>query len=142
MLKKKKQIVVIVGIIKNSDEQVLLIKRNEPELFEAHGKWELPGGKIEYGESPQDALAREIKEETGFKVQVNNLLPQPFVWNWEYPDHLQHTILFGFSCTLKNNDSVIKKPQDHHVSAIRWFTFEEIQSLSLLPGVEFFISQK
>ncbi|HTW96977.1 MAG TPA: NUDIX domain-containing protein [Candidatus Methylomirabilis sp.] len=54
-------------IFKNN--HVLLLKRAKDEgVFPEH--WELPGGKVEYGERPEDAVAREIREETGLKIKV------------------------------------------------------------------------
>jgi 8-oxo-dGTP diphosphatase len=53
------------AVIKNSEAQVLLIKKHENQKI-AGGQWLLPGGAIEFGESPEQALQRELKEEINF----------------------------------------------------------------------------
>ena len=69
--KINKQIIVFSGVL-IKDGKVLLNLRNEPELPSAHLKWELPGGKADFGESPEGALIREFKEETGREVRVKS----------------------------------------------------------------------
>lgn len=142
MNKLQKQIYVFIGIVKNNKGELLVIKRDEKILSDAHNKWEFPGGKIKFGESPQEALEREIKEETGYEVEVLSLLPDPFVYFWNYPNHYQHTIVLAFKCKLKKNRKLSKRiVDDHHVKDIRWCFPNELKQLKLLPGVTHFLSQ-
>lgn len=67
---KKHWIPVVAGFIKKG-QQVLVGQR--PENHSLAGQWEFPGGKIELGESPEEALARELKEEIGIEAQVGEL---------------------------------------------------------------------
>lgn len=60
---------VIAAIIRQ-DDQVLLCQRKEGALA---GKWEFPGGKIENGETPEECLVREIEEELGIAINVENI---------------------------------------------------------------------
>ncbi|MDD5340573.1 MAG: (deoxy)nucleoside triphosphate pyrophosphohydrolase [Candidatus ainarchaeum sp.] len=62
---------VVAAIIRRGDE-ILIARRYEGDGPEG-GKWEFPGGKIEQGERPADALVREIKEELGVRIRVNAL---------------------------------------------------------------------
>jgi 8-oxo-dGTP pyrophosphatase MutT (NUDIX family) len=55
----------------DEDGRVLLIKR-APDLWVDPGRWELPGGKMEHGELLDDALTREVREETGLEVRVGD----------------------------------------------------------------------
>jgi mutator protein MutT len=71
---KKHQITVVIGVIVNEKQEIFFTKRNDPGS-PYHEKWELPGGKIEHGEQPTETLVREIKEETGFDVKIEQLLP-------------------------------------------------------------------
>jgi 8-oxo-dGTP diphosphatase len=65
------QPLVGVGAIILRDDQVLLVQRgSEP----SYGKWSVPGGLVELGESLQEAVAREVKEEVGLDVQVHDLV--------------------------------------------------------------------
>jgi 8-oxo-dGTP diphosphatase len=63
----ERPVVVVAGIIRKDD--FLLIAQRKDDANEA-GKWEFPGGKIEYGERPEDSLKREIKEELGIDIEV------------------------------------------------------------------------
>ena len=60
------------GIIKNSDGEILIVKRH-PKSRTDPDTWELPGGKVDEGESFDDALVREIKEETNLDCKVGDL---------------------------------------------------------------------
>src|ERR1700738_1769751 len=60
--------VVCACIMRQGDQQVLMPLRDAPGVPGLHGKWELPGGKIEFGEAPEQTIVREIREELGIKV--------------------------------------------------------------------------
>lgn len=59
--------IYVRALIKNSDNQVLLIQK-QPNQKIAAGKWILPGGTVDFGEEPVDALSRELKEEINFTL--------------------------------------------------------------------------
>ncbi len=72
---------VVVAVIINQDDQILITKRASHQ--HQGNKWEFPGGKVEKGENPQQALQRELKEELGIDIQsVKNLIEI----NHIYPD--------------------------------------------------------
>ncbi len=60
------------GLITQEDE--ILLCRISPDFFFDAGKWTLPGGGIEFGESPEQAMVREVEEETGLLVQAQELV--------------------------------------------------------------------
>ncbi len=68
--KKAHWIPVVAGLIRKSDE---LLIGQRPENHSLAGQWEFPGGKIELGESPELALARELREELGIEADVGDL---------------------------------------------------------------------
>jgi len=85
----KKPSIAVDGII-TKDEKILLIKRkNEP----FKGKWALPGGFVEYGERVEEAVLREIKEETGLDAKIKKLFG---VYSDPNRDPRGHTISIVF----------------------------------------------
>ena len=64
-------LVVAAAVVR--DGRLLAVRRTRPP--ELRGRWELPGGKVDAGESPDDALARELREELGIAVRVGDWLP-------------------------------------------------------------------
>lgn len=74
---------VIAAIIRQND-QVLLCQRKEGALA---GKWEFPGGKIENGETPEECLVREIEEELGIDIEVEDIY-QAVHTHYEHGDFL------------------------------------------------------
>ena len=64
---------LVVGAAIIRDGEVLAARRTAPA--EAAGRWEFPGGKVEPGESPEDALVREVAEELGCRIEVTGWLP-------------------------------------------------------------------
>lgn len=68
---KKRPIVAASAIIVDSNNSILLVKRKYPP---GKDRWALPGGHVEYGESIEEAVIREIKEETGYTVKVKHFL--------------------------------------------------------------------
>lgn len=88
--------------------------------------WEFPGGKIEKGESPQEALAREIREELDAEIKVGRLLETV---EWEYPDF--HLTMHCFVCTLLSDSLHLN---EHEAAA--WLTSETLHSVKWLPADE------
>lgn len=86
--------------------------------------WEFPGGKIEPGETPEEAIVREIKEELDTEVEVIELLDTV---EYDYPNF--HLSMGCFICKIKSGDLVLK---EHEVA--KWLTKDTLGSLEWLPA--------
>jgi 8-oxo-dGTP pyrophosphatase MutT (NUDIX family) len=129
------QVLVVLGWVQRGPE-VLLVQRHDPALAGAHGKWELPGGKLAFGEPPAAAVAREVLEETGYAVTVRALLPYTYSTVWEYPDRRQHVVILVFDCLAGPRQHA---PADPRIAAVAWQRPEEIDFAAALPGVKDFV---
>lgn len=90
------------------------------------GWWEFPGGKIESGECPQEALLREIREELDAEIEIAELLETV---EWDYPDF--HLRMHCFLCSLLSESMHLN---EHEAAA--WLTRETIRSVKWLPADE------
>ncbi len=90
------------------------------------GWWEFPGGKIEGGERPQEALVREIREELDAEIEVGDLLETV---EWDYPDF--HLTMHCFLCSLLSDSFHLN---EHEAAA--WLTPDTLHSVRWLPADE------
>lgn len=125
-----KQITVFAGALVK-DGKILMVLRHEPENEKAHLKWEYPGGKVDFGETPQQSVEREFMEETGIEVKATELLPFIQVSYWDYEWGRQQTLCFMFLCEFIAEH---ERPHDHHIADIKWFDIGEVKNLNSLPG--------
>lgn len=88
------------------------------------GWWEFPGGKIEPGECPQEALVREVREELDAEIEVGELLETV---EWDYPDF--HLKMHCFICSLVSESVHLN---EHEAAA--WLTRETLRSVKWLPA--------
>ncbi len=102
------------------DKQILLIQRkNEP----FKGKWALPGGFVEYGEKTEDAVIREVFEETGLKTKICDLAG---VYSDPKRDPRGHTITVAYA--LEIVDGMLKAGDD--ASDVKFFNVNQLPALS------------
>jgi 8-oxo-dGTP diphosphatase len=115
-----KTVKVVAAIIQDGDK-IFATQRGYGEFKDG---WEFPGGKIEQGETPQQALKREIEEELDTEITVGNLLT---VVEYDYPEF--HLSMRCFICTVASGDLVLKEHE-----AAKWLTVEELDSVNWLPA--------
>ncbi len=120
---------VAVGII-TLGNQVLACQRRSDARYPL--KWEFPGGKIEQGETPSQALARELHEELDIRVNVGE---EFFRQEWIYPDGLDNPRKDGaFRVFYHYIHSFTGTPLNRVFEQIRWVSMPELQALDLLEG--------
>lgn len=117
-----KTIEVVAAII-IKDGQVFATQRGYGKW---KGWWEFPGGKMEPGESPQEALKREIREELEAEITVGQLLETV---EWDYPAF--HLTMHCFVCSLISEDMHLN---EHEAAA--WLTKETLHTVKWLPADE------
>lgn len=118
-----KQIIPVVAgcILKQHPLRILLHQKNEPRNPELVGKWEFPGGMMNYGETPEQTLNRELKEELGIIIQVNQLL---YAQTCIYADKKHYLVLF-YACQT----NYVATP-----NGCKYFAPEWIRALDCLPN--------
>lgn len=117
--------VVAACFVKRNPTRVLLHRKDEPRNPELLGKWEFVGGMMEYGETPEQALMREIYEELRAKIKVGRLLhAQTNI----YADGKHYLVLF-YICTFIYDNYLVVAP-----SGCEWYDPADIGKLDCLPG--------
>lgn len=117
-----KTIEVVAAIIVK-DRKIFATQRGYGEW---QGWWEFPGGKIESGECPKEALVREIREELDAEIEVGDLLETV---EWDYPGF--HLTMYCFICSLMSESMHLN---EHEAAA--WLTRETLRSVKWLPADE------
>ncbi len=95
--------------------------RRGREVRNEKGRWEFPGGSVEFNETLEHALVREIREEYGVEIEVRELLD---VVSHILPAEKQHWVSPTFLCTVKSGTPSIREP--HKCDEIGWFAVDEI----------------
>lgn len=127
----KKQMLVSLGLVVNEDKILLTQRKGVPHI------WELPGGKVEFNEEPSNAAIREVKEETGYEVEVlvrNRrlaMLPLSYsirqnrFYRIKVNSYLQ-IILLCFECKLIGGSRLVAKSE---VDDVQWFPLNELPEI-------------
>ena len=122
-----KQIEVVAAIICKEDK----IFATQRGYGEWQDWWEFPGGKMEVGETPEEALKREIREELSAEISVGELLTTV---EYDYPKF--HLTMHCFLCTLVGEALHLNEHE-----AARWLTKDELDSVKWLPADEIVIEE-
>ena len=115
-----KQIEVVAAIIRKGDK----IFATQRGYGEWQDWWEFPGGKMEVGETPEEALKREIREELSAEINVGELLTTV---EYNYPKF--HLTMHCFLCTLVGEALHLNEHE-----AARWLAKDELDSVKWLPA--------
>lgn len=115
-----KTIKVVAGIIKE-DNRIFATQRGYGDFA---GYWEFPGGKVELGETSQQALVRELKEELDVIVSVDDFL---CTVEYDYPSF--HLSMHCFFCTIKSGELTLIEHK-----AAKWLSKSELHSVNWLSA--------
>lgn len=115
-----KTIKVVAAVIKRNNK-IFVTQRGYGEFKDG---WEFPGGKVEKGETKEEALIREIKEELDTVIKVDSYLD---TIEYDYPDF--HLSMDCFICSIVEGNLVLKEHEDS-----KWIKKEEIDTLNWLPA--------
>ncbi|AUY52525.1 NUDIX domain-containing protein [Streptomyces sp. CB01881] len=119
------------GILRRPD--AVLMVRIGPSSKDDHGRWMLPGGKVEHGEHPRDTVVREFKEETGFDVAAGRLLDLD-------AEHRLLSIGIDFHAVFALYEIEVTGGELTHgghggVDASAWIPFSDLAGLPILPPI-------
>ena len=120
---KKKTSRVVGAIIKDGDKYLCMQRPRSRYLYISE-HWEFPGGKMESGESPEEALKREIWEELETRIVVERLVQTV---EWDYPKF--HLTMHCFWCHIESGSLTLKEHE-----AARWLREDQLDSVDWLPA--------
>ena len=118
-----------VGAVAVVDGRLLLVRRGHGP---AAGEWSVPGGRVEGGEPVVAALVREVAEETGLEVVVDDLLG----WVERFDDR-EHFVILDFTVTVLEPDAPLQAGDDAAEAA--WVPVADLDGYQLVPGLVDFL---
>lgn len=121
-MKTIRVVAAVIEAVNDSGETIIFATQRGYGDFK--GGWEFPGGKIEEGETPQEALKREIREELETEIEVGELID---TIEYDYPTF--HLSMDCFRCRIVKGDLVLKEHE-----AAKWLGKDELDSVDWLPA--------
>ena len=115
-----KKIEVVAAIIRDGDK-IFATQRGYGDYKDW---WEFPGGKVEAGETPEEALVREIQEELNTTINVDRFLTTV---DWDYPKF--HLTMHCYLCTIAEGELTLLEHE-----AAKWLTMDTIDEVNWLPA--------
>lgn len=116
-----RRIIEVVAAVIFDGPKILVTQRGSGSMA---GRWEFPGGKIEPGETKQQALKREIMEELGIIISADSFL---LTIEYDYPEF--HLVMHCYKCTI-----LFGAPRLLTHSAAKWVTPQELEEINWLPA--------
>lgn len=125
-----------VGCIITDGKGKYLLAKRGPKAKNERGKWEFPGGSIEFGDTMKDTIIREMKEELGVTVELLEHLPPV---DHIIPNDHQHWVTSAFTAKIVSGEPRIMEPEK--CEEIGWFSLSEIDKLPLSIATKLNVSQ-
>lgn len=138
-------------IVDEENDTIFLMHKGSKDMLNP-GKWEVPGGKMEFGETTTETFKREVKEESGLDIEVGSYLLKPWQWVFTKPNGDKNQIIaVGKVCRAlnKNVDYSNQTATDDLIEGI-WVPIKEVLNYDLIPNliptmqsfVEFYFDSK
>ena len=118
---------VVAAVIRNDEGKILIAQRNLKKS--QGGLWEFPGGKIEAGETKEEALIREIKEEMCIDIEVEKYLDEK---EFIYPEKTIN--LIALECKIINGKIQLMEHED-----VKWISKAELENFEFAPADGFIV---
>ena len=132
---ENKIIVAVVGVVYDRKGRILLSLRQDKESPETNLKWEFPGGELKFGETATECLIREVRQETGYLVEPQQVVD--LIWSniFDIPAEARkiQVIVIPFMCQVMGGP--FYKESDEALE-VKWFNPSAIAKLDTLPGVK------
>jgi len=108
-----KKVMAAVKALIESNGKILVLKQD----LGSHEVWDLPGGKVEYGEDPYDALRREVKEEVGMDIEI--IKPLGMIHWFRVDEH--QVVATTFLCkSVQSGLKILANPDEEKITAVEW----------------------
>ena len=121
-MKPRTQIITVKGVIFKDNKVLLLEDRNN--------KWELPGGRIDFGETPEQTLTREFSEELGISsIQIGTIVTA-LTFTVDRDDGERQYVVLVYTCQISDQALV---QSDEHIK-YEWFTLNDVETLHMREG--------
>ncbi|MCT8335147.1 NUDIX hydrolase [Leptospira sp. 85282-16] len=134
LLKSKSMRVRVAALIQDPKGKILLVQQQKKQS----GYWLLPGGGIEFGESGEEALKRELNEELSLEVSQMDFL---FLNESIDPNKKRHLIQIVFLTKVKDLLPILN-PKEKAISGFGYFTTKEILSMDIRPDIKHYFRAK
>ena len=121
-MKPRTQIITVKGVVFKDNKVLLLEDRNN--------KWELPGGRIDFGETPEQTLVREFSEELGISSVHIGTIINAWTFTVDRDDGERQYVVLVYTCQISDQALV---QSDEHIKH-EWFTLDDVETLHMREG--------
>lgn len=128
--------IVVLGAVENEKGEILLTRRFDPKVPDAHLMWDLPGGTVEFGEHPHETVVREVEEEVSLVVTESELMPLVGSHVWNHVEYELHVLLLCYRCAFHSGEA---RASDSKIAEVRWVSKRNLTLLTFLPTTKQFI---
>ncbi len=126
---KKTVELIAVAIIRQNNKYLLTFRRKDKDLPKYTNCWQFPGGVVDFGETVEEALKREVLEELGIEVKIKQMLPKVF---YDLKSNRFQALLFCFICEPVKSQPRIKLNKE--ANQYGWFSLNETLKLKKMPN--------